>query len=162
MGIFEICAGFHNFKERGWSGPFHSLGWAFSHMYMRERILGPAKVWDEFLHTNDKLQGSNRISRYFLQRKADKYFSYLTSIFPYTQRQKGLSISYRDGILDKVNETFAGIDCCRQSVLAKEDSFPIIDPWEMDIPELDDKPKITNPWDVDAPEIKSLLQGVKG
>ncbi len=136
-------------ESKYWLGPLRCLGHLPYKQYYSRKFSHPSWLWEKAVGIALKAENSTNYGEcQSLRNRLCPLIPLLEGQFHQTQDYQGLTIHYK-GTLDEVLGFFSYLKTGNQKHLIQpEDSgqpLPLI-----------------NPWEVDIPEIKSLLQGVKG
>lgn len=117
MGMM-ITMGSSGFRHDTWCGAIHALGFVPSRKIYRNKLKNPNYMLGRFLKTYTELEkieknvGSHKRKFIKLSKKLDKQFRWVEELFPYTPKQKGLSITHSDedrkNVLNLLSYTLRG------------------------------------------------------
>jgi len=147
----------------GWCGPIHTLGFITSRIINKNKLKNPNYMLEKFLQNYQRLDAmgtsvGNQKEYAKQSKKADRHFGVLEDMFPFTEHQKGFSITYDDSNRDNVISFFDYVleggsipklsSSRTKTKKPKSEETPIetfptpsdfINPWEVKIPKIGGK-----------------------
>jgi hypothetical protein len=167
-GFLGWLAGMFGDATWSWCGPLHAPAFVPSWFHYKNKVRHPTHILDKFMKNYQKLDAMESVignkKQYAKQiKKADRHFGVLEDMFPFTENQRGFSITYdspdRDDVISFFDYVLEGRNApqlpnSQARVRGKE-------------PKTQEKPTETgpsetdfiNPWEVEIPKLRGKKNG---